>query len=85
MQAMTMSSFTGWGIMGRVVTVGDQVEWDSAVAGTWSHKRGRVIEVVPAGCRPTRIRSGATRDHESYVVQVGNQVLWPAARVVRIR
>ena len=77
--------YVGPRIVGRALAVGDLVRWDSTMAGTWSQKEGRVIEVVPAGCRPSSIRSAMTRDHESYVVRSGDRVLWPAASAVRIR
>lgn len=65
-------------VMGRVVAIGDQVEWDSTTGGLWSRKEGEVIEVVPAGCRPQKMRSTVVRDQESYVVRCpGGQVWWP--------
>lgn len=71
--------------MGRVLAAGDEVEWDSACGGSWSRKEGRVIEVVPAGCRPRNLSATETRDHESYVVRSGGATLWPAVASIRRR
>jgi len=51
--------------------VGDTVQWTSQSAGSTLTKVGEIIEVVPAAGRPKSMsanRSGAPRDHESYVV-----------------
>lgn len=48
--------------------VGDVVTWKSQAGGNVKQKTGTVVEVVPAGERPSR--STSTRPHESYVVQV---------------
>lgn len=52
----------------RQFNVGDHVKWASQAAGSWVVKVGKVVEVVPAGKRPTKYRTIATRKYESYVV-----------------
>lgn len=69
--------------MGRMVAVGDRVEWDSTAGGLWYRKTGTVVEIVPAGCRPQEMRSTVVRDQESYVVRSGGLVWWPIS--VRFR
>lgn len=72
--------------------VGDTVEWTSQAQGSTTKKRGVVAEVVEKGKRPNRIRfvalykssgCGLGRDHESYVVMVGNKPYWPRANALR--
>lgn len=51
--------------------IGDKVEWTSQAGGSWSTKRGEVIEVVPPRMEPAiRLKGmGYPRDHESYIVR----------------
>lgn len=74
-----------------VFTEGDIVEWTSQAGGFTKTKRGMIVEVVAAGNLPSRERFtslhkgwgvGMPRDHESYVVKVGNKPYWP--RVVNL-
>jgi hypothetical protein len=72
--------------------VGDTVEWTSQAQGSTTKKRGVVAEVVAKEQRPDRIKfaslykhsgCGWGRDHESYVVMVGNKPYWPRANALR--
>ena len=68
---------------------GDEVRWASQAQGTWKRKQGTVVAVVPAGMCPSdfqavlvtgRVPSGGfgqPRNHESYLVKVGNKLYWP--------
>lgn len=58
---------------------GDIVTWSSQAAGSAKDKTGIVVEVVPIGGRPSRLRwpqlykgagVGFGRDHVSFVVEV---------------
>lgn len=52
------------------IEVGAMVVWTSQANGRALEKRGRVVDVVPAGARPDGIREpGLPRDHESYLVR----------------
>lgn len=48
--------------------VDDEVRWTSQSAGIVKQKRGRVVEVVPAGTSCAAFPLSRPRDHESYVV-----------------
>ena len=61
------------------------MRWESQAAGSWTIKRGVIVAVVPALVEPLRCvpREFAgfrhnfdnwSRDHESYLVQVGKSV-----------
>lgn len=59
--------------------LGDKVKWSSQAGGSWSHKVGTVVAVVPSGWLPGREEwpslhtgpgIGGSRDHESYIVSV---------------
>ena len=72
--------------------IGDGVQWTSQANGSTRTKQGVVAEVVPAAHKPDRVRfsrlykhsgCGCARDHESYVVMVGNKPYWPRANVLR--
>jgi ParB-like chromosome segregation protein Spo0J len=54
------------------VRLGDEVRWRSQAGGNWTEKRGKVIEVVPAGKLPKAELPKSTenpREHESYVIE----------------
>ena len=71
----------------------DNVQWTQQVGGRAHTRTGVVVAVIAAGRQPDRIlfrplfRGAATlpaRDHESYVVLVGDRTLyWPRARLLR--
>lgn len=49
----------------------EYVTWQSQCTGEMTRKSGRIIEVVPAGHKPTTMNTNsATRRRESYVVEV---------------
>lgn len=51
----------------KTFNVGDVVNIESI----WFNAIGKIVEVVPPGCRPLKyIISGARKKHESYVVAV---------------
>lgn len=64
---------------------GDRVKWSSQAAGSRRHKVGTVVQVVKAGEVPRPATVGlkdpqawaSPRDHESYLVAVGNVLYWP--------
>ena len=63
---------------------GDKVKWTSQSLGCVKTKKGVISAVVPAGERgtdygykPNGGLAGYSRNHESYVVQVGNKTYWP--------
>jgi hypothetical protein len=63
--------------------LGDKVKWDSQAAGYIKTKKGKIVVVLPAGTRPgdgvlAGLRyPGKPRNHESYVVMVGEKYYWP--------
>lgn len=70
------------------MNIGDTVSWTSQAAGTTKRKTGKIVAVVPAGKDPAlyvpkglliNAWRGDERDHESYLVRVGNKKLlyWP--------
>ena len=71
----------------------DNVQWTQQVAGHALTRCGVVVAVIAAGRQPDRVlfrplfRGSATlptRDHESYVVLVGDRTLyWPRVRLLR--
>ncbi len=74
----------------------DSVEWTSQSSGITRTKTGVVVEVVPAGRRPTsmgRNLTGLQRKHESYVVLATVQgrenaalkKYWPLAAKLRLK
>ena len=77
--------------------VGTAVEWESQSNGSTTLKRGVIVAVVPAHKDPTKhippdmkcnsISYGAPRNHESYLVQVGNSVslYWPRVKQLSFR
>jgi hypothetical protein len=76
----------------EVITVGSDVEWESGGSGSVRFKRGIVIGVVPAGASPeipdgflVRYQFGSARNHESYLVKVGDskRLYWPLVRNLR--
>lgn len=69
--------------------LGERVEWVSQAAGHSRTKVGEVAECVPAGRMPDRTKFerlykssgvGLPRDHESYVILVGNKPYWPRVK-----
>lgn len=66
--------------------LGQMVRWTSQANGSAKEKRGRIVEIVPAGRLPDRERFsklysgsgiGSTRNHASCVVEVGSRYYWP--------
>jgi hypothetical protein len=64
--------------------VGDNVSWKSQSQGNWKTKRGVIYSIVIAGATPYNYGykanggyAGNPRNHESYVVMVGNKTYWP--------
>lgn len=55
--------------MSKQFKVGDKVTWRSQAAGSYTNKKGEIIEVIPAGQRPKIPGCGYARKHESYVVK----------------
>lgn len=75
------------------VKLGATVEWTSQSGGFTKTKQGMVAQIVPAGSYPDRDRFshlyksagvGMRRNHESYVVMVGNRPYWPRANQLEI-
>lgn len=73
--------------------LGDTVEWSSQSQGKWTSKRGQIVDVIPAGVRPSRglwpslwngAGPGNGRNHESYVVKVGAKFYWPVASGLKV-
>ena len=71
----------------------DTVQWTQQIGGRAHTRSGVVVAVVAAGKQPERalfrpLYRGAdrlpTRDHESYVILVGDRTLyWPRVRLLR--
>jgi len=68
----------------RKLKVGSKVTWKSQSRGYYTIKEGTIIAVVPAGewatkygYKPNGGPPGVPRNHETYVVQVGNRTYWP--------
>lgn len=75
---------------------GDRVKWTSQSGGYVKEKEGHVVAVVPSQTRAERCLPegffcnsksgyGQSRDHESYLVRVGNskKLYWPIVRYLR--
>ena len=70
--------------MEHLFRIGDEVSWTSGAGGHFRSKKGRIVEVVPAGKFPRSKLDGpgGYRDHESYVVEVQKvrsrpKLYWP--------
>jgi len=72
--------------------VGDPVIWTSQAQGHIKTKQGVVLEIVPAGLRPSAERfpslykgagAGSARKNLSYVVRANGRVYWPIASNLR--
>ena len=69
--------------------IGDRVTWTSQSAGTWTTKRGEVVQVVLIGDVPHGISNpGRGRDHVSYVIRArsdGGQSkrYWPRVELLQ--
>ena len=72
--------------------VGDRVQWDSQAGGFVTTKAGEVAAVIAPGQRvwmPAGLRfrsvvgAGRVRDHESFIVKVGNVAYWPSVALLR--
>jgi hypothetical protein len=77
------------------IEVGSWVTWTSQASGTHKSKVGQVAAVLEAGQHPRDHLSrdllekmGAnvlsSRSHRSYVVRVGNRMMWPLASGLRL-
>ena len=72
--------------------LGDTVEWKSQSGGYYGKvKRGIIVQVVKAGQVPDpgtmRVLGsgfGMSRNHESYLVKVGNVAYWPRVKHLRV-
>ena len=76
--------------MGR--KMGDKVFWVSSSAGTTKRKEGEIVEVIPAKKDPqmgkkygskSKHGGGWPRNHESYIVKVGNYYYWPVVSLLK--
>jgi hypothetical protein len=59
------------------VKVGDWVTWSSQSAGIRTTKTGQIRRVLRPGERPHWRGTGASRNHQSYIVSVGGRLYWP--------
>ena len=68
---------------------GDTVRWQSQSQGYHKVKEGIIVAKIPAGRRPSEAvfpalyrgaGPGYGRDHDSYVVKVGNKFYWPRVK-----
>ena len=67
--------------------LGQEVTWKSQSAGYWKEKKGIIVAVVPPNMDPVKFIPdgyqakglGFHRDHESYLVRIGNRISlsWP--------
>lgn len=57
--------------------LGEAVVWVLTASGVVRTQRGIITEVVPPGERPTGIKRGMVRDHESYAVTANGTLYWP--------
>lgn len=60
----------------------NRVFWVSQSSGFETEKEGIIVRVIAAGSRPeksgkTMKQPGMPRDHESYIVKVGEKLYWP--------
>lgn len=76
--------------MGKI-KIGSLVAWESQSAGYVKEKEGKVVQIVKAGNDPNpgllRVLGagfGMPRNHESYLVQVGNVAYWPLVKNLRV-
>ena len=64
--------------------VRDKVTWTSQAQGYTKKKTGIVVEIVFKNTYPeTVLEYGTSRDHTSYVVQVGNKYYWPRVNYLK--
>lgn len=66
---------------------GTCVRWTSGARGSATEKTGIVVRVLAPGERPKggEIREpGLARDHESYLVRVGNRLYWPRVKGLEV-
>ena len=68
--------------------LGDKVRWWSQSGGYLKKKEGEIWEIVPKGMAPHQLITTATelgggRNHESYVIRVGNKTYWPRVSALR--
>jgi hypothetical protein len=75
------------------VIIGDRVVWESQAQGRWKTKQGKVVAVVPAYERASRYVPdgynkvdgwGMSRNHESYIVAVGQNLYWPRVSALKV-
>lgn len=70
---------------------GDMVKWTSKSCSHEYEKRGTVLEIIPEKEAPYLFflkykkckwewGGGRPRDHESYLVLVGNKIYWPRVK-----
>ncbi len=66
--------------------LGVEVTWTSQAGGHAKTKQGPIVEVVPRRKYPkSRVDGcGMSRQHESYVVRVGNKLYWPRVSALRL-
>lgn len=75
------------------LSIGTAVKWRSQANGGVKEKVGIIVDVLPAGARPSRelfpslhkhSGCGFGRDHVSYVVMVGKRIYWPRAAALEV-
>lgn len=76
----------------KMLKVGTRVRWTSQSGGYEKTKEGVIVETVLAyesinDMYDKQIRHGLWpyRDHESYIVKVGNKLYWPLVKYLEVR
>lgn len=76
-------------VKGDGLGVGDRVTWSSQSQASRTTKEGIIAAVIPAGQKPDQTAfpklykgagPGSSRNHESYIVVVGNKPYWPRVK-----
>jgi len=74
-----------------VFAEGDEVTWTSQSQGFEKRKHGKIVRVVASGIGPSvpqgmRVQGaglGGARNHQSYLVGIGNILYWPRVTLLR--
>jgi hypothetical protein len=74
-----------------VFAEGDEVTWTSQSQGFEKKKCGKIVRVIPKGTNPAvpqgmRVQGvglGGARNHQSYLVGIGNVLYWPRVTLLR--
>lgn len=76
------------------MNIGDKVRWQSQSQGRATIKEGEIIHILTIGQAPPKelfpslwkgCGPGNGRNHETYIVKVGNKLYWPRVSALEKR